>query len=221
MTFAPMHHISGGDNVSGTGNVIDAPDMAQSAVRVWDTDSGMLAGPPVIGRGGRMTDLMKLPDNAVDQPLFAATISPDGKRVLVGTGVGLRPYDVATGKPVGEPWPSSTAVIGLGLSADGAYAVSVDMRTSALQLRDAQTGWLIGNPMVGHTGSVMSVAFTSDGKHIVSHGEDGWMLWPGPNAWRDELCHKLTANMTRAEWAEWVSPTIDYQAPCHSLDIPG
>ena len=69
--------------------------------------------------------------------------------------------------------------------------------------------------MVGHTGSVADLAFTADGNHIVSRGiDDGWMLWPGPTGWRDELCAKLTANMTRAEWAQWVSPTIEYRAPC-------
>jgi hypothetical protein len=46
------------------------------------------------------------------------------------------------------------------------------------------------------------------------------MLWPGPNAWRDELCDKVTTNMTRAEWDEWVSPTIEYRAPCPSLPVP-
>jgi WD40 repeat protein len=225
MTFAPMHHVPGGDKTLQTGNVFDAPDMTTSAVRVWETDSARLVGPPVVGRGGRMTDLMELPENAPDLPLSTAAITPDGRRVLVGTAKALRPYDSATGKSVGEPWPGTTdgttAVTSLGLSSDGAYAVSADAKTSALQLRDAQTGRLIGSPMVGHAGSVWSVEFTADGKHIVSHGQDGWMLWPGPNGWRGELCHKLTANMTRAEWSEWVSPTIDYRAPCPSLDIPG
>ena len=46
------------------------------------------------------------------------------------------------------------------------------------------------------------------------------MLWPGPKSWRDALCAKLTANMTRAEWAEWVSPSIEYRAPCAALDLP-
>ena len=46
------------------------------------------------------------------------------------------------------------------------------------------------------------------------------MMWPGPSAWRDELCGKLTSNMTKAEWDEWVSPKIEYQAACPSLDVP-
>jgi hypothetical protein len=74
---------------------------------------------------------------------------------------------------------------------------------------------------LGHTSGVMSVAFTADGSHIVSRGvDDGWMLWPGPNSWRDALCDKLTANMTRAEWNDWVSPTIAYRASCSSLPVP-
>jgi hypothetical protein len=78
----------------------------------------------------------------------------------------------------------------------------------------------IGNPLVGHASSVHGLAFTADGNHIVSGGTDGWILWPGPNRWRDELCYKVTTNMTRAEWNEWVSPTIEYRAPCPSLAVP-
>ena len=49
ITVAPMH-ISGDDGACGG-------DMTPSAVRVWDTDTGEPAGPPIIGRGGRPMDL--------------------------------------------------------------------------------------------------------------------------------------------------------------------
>jgi hypothetical protein len=156
----------------------------------------------------------------------AAALTPDGQRLLVSTMKGLRLHDVATGQPVGEPWVDTSGLItgpavGLAFSADGAYAVSIDQQTSSLHIRDVKTGRPIGNPMFGHTGSVSDLSFTADGKHIVARGiGDGWMWWPGPDGWRDELCAKLTANMTRAEWAQWVSPTIEYRAPCQGLGVP-
>ncbi|HET7666170.1 MAG TPA: hypothetical protein VFK56_08885 [Mycobacterium sp.] len=65
------------------------------------------------------------------------------------------------------------------------------------------------------------MAFNADGSHILSRGgNDGWKLWSGPTSWRDELCAKLTANMTHAEWKDWVSPTIAYRAACPSLPVP-
>ena len=43
-----------------TGNVFDiSSDFTSSAVRVWDTDTGEPAGPPIIGRGGDPMDFME------------------------------------------------------------------------------------------------------------------------------------------------------------------
>jgi WD40 repeat protein len=220
ITVAPMHRASGDFNaVLETGNVFDSPEVAPSAVRVWNTDTGEPAGSPVTGRGGRAMDFVEREDEV---PISAAAISPDGQRILVGTTKALRLHDVATGQPVGEPWIDAAArfrpVGSVAFSPDGAYVVTADIHTSELQLREAQTGRLIGTP-IGHTGVVLSVAFTADGNHIVSQGQDGWMLWPGQSLWRDELCAKLTSNMTRAEWDEWVSPTIEYRKACPSLDV--
>ena len=222
ITVAQTHFAAADDKVPQTGNVFDAPDMTPSAVRVWDTDTGELAGPPLTGRGGRMTDLMDLAKNDRNQPIFAAAISPDGQRMLVSTVNGLRLHDVATEQPVGEPWITETprASAPVVFSPDGNYVVSADMRTSQLQMWDVKTGRTVGPPLIGHTGDILDVDFTADGNHIVSRrADDGWMLWPGPNGWREALCDKLTANMTRAEWDEWVQD-IPYQPPCPSLPVP-
>ena len=94
-------------------------------------------------------------------------------------------------------------------------------KKSALQFREAKTGRPVGNLLLGHTSGVISVAFNADGSHILSRGgNDGWKLWSGLTSWRDELCAKLTANMTHAEWKDWVSPTIAYRAACPSLPVP-
>ncbi|MDH6244458.1 hypothetical protein M2432_002100 [Mycobacterium sp. OTB74] len=30
-------------------------------------------------------------------------------------------------------------------------------------------------------------------------------VWPGPAAWHDDLCKKLSYNMSDGQWADWVS----------------
>jgi hypothetical protein len=45
-------------------------------------------------------------------------------------------------------------------------------------------------------------------------------LWPGPKKWLDELCGKLTHNISPVHWQEWVSPSIDYVIQCSGLQNP-
>jgi hypothetical protein len=44
-------------------------------------------------------------------------------------------------------------------------------------------------------------------------------LWPGGD-YPEMLCAKLTSNMSREHWREWVSPDIDYIPACPDLPIP-
>jgi WD40 repeat protein len=225
VTVAPIHTSGDDGAASETGNIFDvASEITPSAIRVWNTETGEAAGPPIIGRGGRPMEVQELKDEV---PLIAGAISPDGRRLLVGGMTGVRLYDVASGKPIGEPWADSSVVndppVGLRFSPDGSYVVSVDRLKSALQFRDPQSGRPVGNPLTGHTGYVSNLDFTADNKYVTSRGQNGWLLWPGPGAWRDALCDKLTTNLSKAEWDDWVSasPDIGYQAPCPSLPAPG
>ncbi len=75
--------------------------------------------------------------------------------------------------------------------------------------------------MNAHAYEVRNVAFSPDGRRIASaHGDGTLYLWPAPDAWPDELCTRLSRNMSRAQWRKWVSPEIDYVVQCPGLPIP-
>jgi WD40 repeat protein len=220
MAVAPSHFVSQDDTYDRVTNVFSAPIMVTpNSVRVWHTDTGALAGPPVNGRSGNLAELAVESDNA---QIGSAAISPNGKQLLVSTTTELRLQDGITGKTVGESWSAPNQHVGglVAMSADGRYAVSVDVSTFDLQLWDVKTGRPIGQPLQGHSGPMIQAEFGAGDRSILTSGKDGLMIWPAPAGWRDELCSKLTNNMTKAEWDQWVSPDIDYHTVCPSLPRP-
>ncbi|KIL65683.1 hypothetical protein M378DRAFT_10566 [Amanita muscaria Koide BX008] len=59
---------------------------------------------------------------------------------------------------------------------NGKWAVS-GSNDGSIRVWDVEIGVLVGNPLTGHIGGVYSVAFSPDGKQIVSGSEDGIFIW--------------------------------------------
>ena len=129
-------------------------------------------------------------------------------------------WDADTRQQIGAPLTGHTDQV-------RSVAFSPDGRRIASGSNDTRcgsgtpiTGQQVGAPLTGHTSSVFSVAFSPDGRHIVSASVDNTVrLWPGPPAWPDLLCDKLTANMSHKQWRDWVSPDIPYITVCPGLPI--
>jgi WD40 repeat protein len=177
---------------------------ASDDLRFWDLVGGGRVRAPLKG-GGLMA------------------INADGSRIVEsGSGDGgvLRLWDANTGQPLGAPLDGhSQGLTSVAFSPDGSRIVS-GSRDGTMRVWDAETQSVIGVALEGHPTDITSIAFSTDGTQLVSCSTDGIRVWPAPQRWADVLCSKMTRNMSRAEWREWVSPEVEYVVQCPGLPVP-
>jgi hypothetical protein len=78
--------------------------------------------------------------------------------------------------------------------------------------------------LVGHVAELRHplevVLARCTGQRVAAAGDDNTVrLWPA-FASAGMLCDKLTANMSRKNWREWVSQDIAYVTLCPGLAVP-
>jgi WD40 repeat protein len=186
--------------------------LEDGTLRTWDADNGQPTGGPLTGHAGAVT---------------AVAFSPDGTLIVSGSDdKTLRVWDATTGKPVGDPLTGhSSSIYSVAFSSDGKTIVSGG-NDKTVRVWDVQSRQPVGSPLTGHDQPISSVEFGDGGRTIISEealpldGGGVTRTWPGPAAWADALCTKLTANMTRQQWHDWIAPDIDYIAVCPKLPPP-
>lgn len=74
-------------------------------------------------------------------------------------------------------------------------------------------------PLHGHLAEVLAVAFSPDGRTLVSGDKRGDLFfWDvDPESWRHKLCGKLTRNLSQSEWDRYVGRNVPYQEQCPGL----
>ncbi|MEK7866097.1 MAG: hypothetical protein AAB434_05395 [Planctomycetota bacterium] len=130
-------------------------------------------GPVVALDPGSGKTLFSLPHPGA--PVLAMCVSPDGRRVFTAClDSGLRVHERASG---GLARPAEVLSVGWGaLAADprGRWVAAGDDRRR-VRVLDGLTGEVV-EVFDGHLGDVMSLAFSQDGRWLVSGGEDATAL---------------------------------------------
>lgn len=222
-----------------------AGGYADGSIRRWATDSGSDIGPPIPRHSSEVVDIVYNPNGhrlvSIDRDLLvlwnieksaavatctAATresfrklaLSPDGQHLLTLRTSGIVRHDPETTHPLGEPLRVLGSEIGdVVFTRDSRYFVTLD--DNALRFWEASTGRSLGEPMRGPDFPIDTIYVSQDNRFIVGEGTNVW-LWPAPSSWAQVLSGKVSENMTRREWREWVSPDIEYLPTARDLPVP-
>lgn len=152
----------------------------------------------------------------------ALALSADGQQLAVAV--------VANGVPKvqlhvsGQPKPSTLdgvleAASSLDFSPDGKHLV-VGSAVGKVRLWDLRTRRPVGAPLEASRDPVSAVAFSADGQlfHTVTRSGAA-RSWPASGTWATLMCKKLSSNLSRKQWLEWVSTELPYRCPCPGLPI--
>lgn len=237
IAFSPddIHIVSGGDNGrmciwnTKTGKLITTPrdeNMGQVCCVAFSPDGKRIISGAADGalRLCSMTDggLVVAPLNGHEEKISCVAFSDDGKNVVAGYEDGtVRLWDAATGQSCGPAFKAHKGdTKSASFGPDGSQIVTGggDM---LVRVWDAASGEPVSPPLKGLDAYAASVMFNSDGSQIIAFSAVGTVKsWPAPSTWVDVLRAKLSRNMSRQQWNEWVSSEIDYLKQCPDLPIP-
>jgi WD40 repeat protein len=199
--FSRVHSVA----FSPDGERVATSSEDDPVVRFWNPETGQPSGSPLnLGSNPRLM-------------AFTMAFSRDGHQLAVSTGDEVQLWNLDAGKLV-ETLTGHTGVVdGVAFSPDGHHLATASFDTT-VRLWDVDTGQPVGQPFA-HGDIVNSVAFSPDGNRIASGSSDSTArLWPAAGT-AEMLCDKITANMSRKQWSDWVSsdPQFPYIELCPGL----
>jgi WD40 repeat protein len=118
--------------------------------------------------------------DSLERAAYALKFSGDSRRLLSYSEQTKQVWDAGTGQPIGHALTGCTVEGGrkdnVALSRDG-HRVAAGCDDNTVRVWDADTGEPVGKPMQGHEYPPRDVAFTPDGRRIVSVSLDSVRLW--------------------------------------------
>jgi len=172
-----------------------------STVRIWDAISREPVGAPIRGIG----------------PITNLTFSGDGGTLAAwGGGRELKLWNTQTSQPIGDPLKTNADMTAVAVSFDG-HMVAAGSQDGVIKLWDTRDG--TAHPqLTGENAKVTTLEFNSAGTRLLSASANGTVrVWPIDVPKPDALCAKLSENMSLEEWADVVSPEIEYRDVCDGL----
>jgi WD40 repeat protein len=174
--------------------------------RLWDVETQKLHGSP-LPEAGNWFALSFSPDGELvalgtpagthvwrvsehwaasfkhDDPVWAVDLSPDGKTLATASGTAVRVWDTETRRRWDYPLSGVTVDISgfpiypasVKFSPDGSLLAVIDSPTT-IRLLDASTCQPVGRAL-DHPERVQGVAFSPDGRYVVTTSRSGINLW--------------------------------------------
>jgi WD40 repeat protein len=180
-----------------------------ATVRFWDTRTHKQRGAPLPSH--------KDPNDDTPVLGYSEAFSPDGRTLASGSAdKTIRLWDVRTHKPLGRPLTGhKTDVTNVAFSPDGRTLASSSAQDGTIRLWDVRTQQQLGTPL--HTGPGYSVAFSADGRTLIT--VDGkirlWkgLLWRNLGELRTEVCKLIGSGLSKSAWARYAQG-IPYRNSC-------
>lgn len=139
--------------------------------------------------------------------------SPDGKYVVSG-GDPTRVWEADTGREIFRTMNAFPAEF----SPDGKYMIAKEPNSNIVRVWDIDAKQEI--IQMRHDSYVGFAAFSLDGKYAVSSEGSIIHVWHyRPEDLIADACSRVTDNLTRKEWGQYISDALPYQAICPDLPI--
>jgi len=190
-----------------------------------DGKSVASAGDDVIVRYWTATGLKRMGETARkhDRNVNAVAYHPTGRILASASDDGtVVLWDVSARHELGGPLrghkqTSSHGVTSLSFSQVGGMLAS-GAGDETLILWDVETRLPL-EPLRGHNAPVLAVAFSPNGRTLVSGDSIGDLFfWDvDPESWQRKLCAKLTRNLSESEWATYIGKSVTYRKQCRDL----
>jgi WD40 repeat protein len=153
---------------SPDGKTLATADYGHPWVRLWDAATG---------NPKKTIELPEMDASGQYEALHRIAFSPGGQTVATGGNRAGRLVDVSTGKVVAT-LPHEDVVRAVAFSRDGKLVATASGDKTA-KIWDAATGKLIAT-LAGHMNMLHVVAFSPDGRTVVTGAESLALLWDVP-----------------------------------------